>query len=112
MQVSVTISAEDAQTFFSCLGIGVLQCIRDGAVPPVAGIWTLGRSIVWETLRDAGLMSSSGTEVLSTFDEIDAVSKLMPHELEAELEELMTTLRNIVQESEFQGWRISLEVKE
>jgi hypothetical protein len=112
MKVHVTFAGSDAQSFFSCLGIGVLKCIRDGVAHPATGIWTLGRPIIWETLQEYNLLDDQALHTLQSFDEINALVKLLPEQFYPFIDQLMSELESSVQETQFSGWNIRIEITE
>ena len=109
-QITITVAEQEQASFFTCLAMGTLYAIKMGVLPPSAGIWTVGRPKISETLAD---LPATPTELLHTMevaDEFSALSQLAPDKLQLLLERLLLDMGNSLQRMPNPMWDIDLEI--
>lgn len=100
------IHEEGFDSFLICLALGTLYAIRDGALSPDAGIWSLGMPRVWEPFENSSMISREVIDVLQTCDELSAIQELAPEEFENAVTELIDRLLAELRESEANVWQV------
>jgi hypothetical protein len=91
--VHIHIPDDDVAAFFAYLGIGVLHAIGSSTVPPKTGIWTVGQPKVWGALINHGDVPQEIIDVFKTGDELSALQKLAPDQLNPTILELIGRLQ-------------------
>lgn len=94
------IQRKDLAAFLACLGLGTLYAIRQGVLPPEAGIWTLGRPRVWD---DSGVPDEIA-QVFSTAGELSAIKIVIPNKFDAVVEDLIHRLEVVLASTGEQYW--------
>ncbi len=66
--MQLIVAEKHLSAFIACLAMGTLHSIRAGALPPQAGIWTLGLPSAWVPLLNRPAVSEQLIDVLQRFD--------------------------------------------
>jgi hypothetical protein len=103
---SLYVPDEDMASFICCLGVGVLQMIRQGVLPPEVGIWTLGVPRFWEPLEADANLPAPLLNVIHQFDELSAIHTISPDRFDSVLAELITELESVLAATQLEGWGI------
>lgn len=94
--------------FTTTLVLGTLEAMRSGLWPLEAGMWTLGRPIFREPLKQAGLHREL-VAVLEEVDELAALADLRGRPAaDARLDEMITTVRLRLSPTAANLWRATV----
>jgi hypothetical protein len=110
--MKVDIPSRNLAAVLASLGLGTLEAIRAGALPPGAATWTLAPPRMWEPL---GGVSGDVDEVLDVFqscDELAAIQELLPDQFEAKLDALIVRLRKILGSQPESVWEVTWQREE
>jgi len=108
--VVIKVSEHEQASFFACLVLGTLQAIKSGALPPTAGIWTLGRPKIREVLAELSTTPPELLHILEVADEFSALSQMAPDRLQVLLDQLLLDSSNMLRRRQDALWNIDIEV--
>ena len=109
MNVKLEIPKDELATFLTYLGLGTLCAIKNGAVPPQVGIWTLAQPNLLAFLNNQPSIPKGLIEVFRQADELSAIDKLLPGQFDAEVEKLMKTLEAELKTMAVKAWSIKTD---
>lgn len=102
---------ESVTSFFASLALGLLQSIRNDAVPAKVGIWSLGHPAVWEKLQDT--VPARLINVLKQCDELTTMKKLFtPEVFDVEISLMIGELEGLLRSLDDPQWTIALSPKD
>jgi hypothetical protein len=92
--------------FLGALGLGTLEAIRAGTVPPSAGTWTLATPRMLDGLAGLSRDVDEVLEVFQSCDELEGIQELLPEQFEAKLDGLIGRLRAVLQRQPERIWEV------
>ncbi len=104
-EISLDVAKDGLESFVICLALGTLRSIRENALDPDCGIWTLGRPVFWEPLQEANLISKEVLSVLQSADELSIAGSLNTSLLDELIARLERRLSDIAEPCWYAKWR-------